>query len=72
MRKNASKLSKTLLVLILMMWTGGCTNAESSVMTSGCAAFSKIYPSRADTNGTKRQILTHNEIHDAVCSEENK
>ncbi len=41
-------------------------------MTSGCAAFSKIYPSRADTNGTKRQILTHNETYDAVCSEENK
>jgi hypothetical protein len=72
MRKNVSTLSKTLLILVVTMWINGCTNVESSVTTSGCAAFGKIYPSRADTDGTKRQILTHNETYDAVCSKETK
>nr|DAJ59329.1 MAG TPA: hypothetical protein [Caudoviricetes sp.]DAT06967.1 MAG TPA: hypothetical protein [Caudoviricetes sp.] len=35
--------------------------------TSGCSAFSLIYPSRKDTEETKRQVLNHNLTYEKIC-----
>nr|DAP67016.1 MAG TPA: hypothetical protein [Caudoviricetes sp.] len=38
--------------------------------TSGCSAFSLIYPSRKDTEETKRQVLNHNLTYEKICKKE--
>ncbi|EPE64876.1 hypothetical protein I141_10870 [Pasteurella multocida P1933] len=40
--------------------------------TSECPAFGLIYPSRKDTEETKRQVLNHNVIYEKVCSDRDK
>jgi len=40
------------------------------VKTSGCSAFGLIYPSRKDTDETKRQVLNHNLTYEKICKKE--
>lgn len=49
-----------------MMWTTSCKTADI-LEVNNCTAFGLIYPSRADTTETKRQILTHNQVYERVC-----
>lgn len=70
MPKPNKNTRKTLLVLALMPLMSSCTSTVTSVTTTGCTAFSLIYPSRADTVETKRQVLAHNLTYEEVCKNE--
>lgn len=68
------KFSKNTLVKLavfsLVPLMSSCTNTVTSVTTTGCTAFGLIYPSRADTMETKRQVLAHNLTYEEVCQNE--
>lgn len=66
-RLNAKMKTSAVALLALLMTS--CTSEVISVTTTGCQAFSLIYPSRADTAETKRQILAHNLTFEEVCRE---
>ena len=74
MRKLTEEMKKTLAVLALAASMSSCTNTVGSetVTITGCSAFGMIYPSRADTTETKRQILAHNLTYKEVCNEDEK
>lgn len=63
------------LVAMLVASMSSCTRTaglETTIVVTGCHAFQKIYPSRADTTETKRQILAHNLTHQEICDEIDK
>lgn len=74
MHKFIEHIVKMFSVLVLAMLMSSCSNTTTSETTviTGCTAFSLIYPSRADTEETKRQILAHNLTFEEVCSEVDK
>ncbi|WP_279386855.1 hypothetical protein [Volucribacter psittacicida] len=39
-------------------------------MISGCSAFGLIYASAKDTTETKRQVLSHNQLYQTLCQQE--
>lgn len=71
MRKLTDKTKKALTVLVLAALMSSCssTGGSETVVVTGCSAFGLIYPSRADTAKTKRQILAHNLTYKEVCDE---
>ncbi|MEN2828814.1 hypothetical protein LGIHADK_02292 [Mannheimia haemolytica] len=64
------KTMKKLLAALLAILMTSCSNTVTSVTTTGCTAFSLIYPNRADTLETKRQILAHNLTFEEICQNE--
>ncbi|AIZ78772.1 hypothetical protein ACEE_03065 [Actinobacillus equuli subsp. equuli] len=67
-------MKKTLAALAVAMLMSSCSNTNGSEMTvttviTGCETFSLIYPSRADTAETKRQVLAHNLTYEEICRE---
>lgn len=70
MPKFSKKIRNTLIVFSLVPLMSSCTNTVTSVTTTGCTAFGLIYPSRADTLETKRQVLAHNLTYEDVCKNE--
>ena len=63
-QKTLLKLTALCLVSLLM---SSCSQKVISVKTSGCSAFGLIYPSRKDTEETKRQVLNHNLTYEKIC-----
>lgn len=57
------------LLISAIHFLSGCTNP---VYISGCNIFGEIYPSRADSLETKKQILAHNLTYKDVCKDEKK
>lgn len=57
--------TKTLLLLALS-WMLGC-QSTGTIVIDNCAAFDLIYPSRADSTETLRQVLNHNQTYEAIC-----
>lgn len=55
-----------ILLLLLLLLLGACSH-KVSVVDKGCYAFALIYPSRADTLDTKRQIYVHNDMWEKTC-----
>mgnify|MGYP001023375504 CR=1 FL=1 len=45
----------------------GCAHKGPEVRDSACSGFRIIKPSRADTEGTKRQVLEHNTTYRKIC-----
>lgn len=66
MRIPQRKLIKLITVCLLMTLMSSCKQADI-LEINNCTAFGLIYPSRADTTETKRQVLTHNQIYERVC-----
>ena len=62
--KTLLKLTALCLASLLM---SSCSQKVISVKTSGCSAFGLIYPSRKDTEETKRQVLNHNLTYEKIC-----
>ena len=62
--KNITELTALCLASLLM---SSCSQKVISVKTSGCSAFGLIYPSREDTEETKRQVLNHNLTYEKIC-----
>lgn len=54
-----------------MILMSGCSQPIISVTTE-CSAFGLIYPSRKDTEETKRQVLNHNVVYEKVCNKEKR
>lgn len=60
-------------VLIFSAILPGCATTTASVVTGtdatrvACAAFSPIWWSAADSDGTIRQVKEHNAAHGALC-----
>jgi len=70
LNKKTVKIASGLALMVLM---NSCTNKVGSEITiTGCEAFSLIYPSRLDTDETKRQVLAHNLTYQEICHEEEK
>lgn len=65
--KTLLKLTALCLASLLM---SSCSQKVISVKTSGCSAFGLIYPSRKDTEETKRQVLNHNLTYEKICKKE--
>lgn len=57
-------------IAALALVQAGCAAAPPVVIDSACTAFGVIHPSRADTIGTKRQILVHNSVWRELCGGE--
>lgn len=66
MRASAGRLTKALLALVLASLMSGCANTSA---TDGCSWVSLILWSRHDvlTEGTKQQLLAHNEAVEKFC-----
>ena len=43
---------------------GGCSSVP---VDSGCRSFKPIGWSKADTEPTKRAVVAHNKVYDAIC-----
>lgn len=56
-------------IIFLALFLTSCANIQSA--TPICEGFGFIYPSRADTTETKRQVLTHNQTFKKLCSPKN-
>lgn len=68
---HANIVKKSLAALLVLSMTN-CTptvGLEKPTIT-GCTAFRLIYPSRADTVETKRQVLAHNLTYQEICKDE--
>ncbi len=73
MHKLNRNILKMYCIAVVTLLMSNCTPKVTSVTTiSGCHAFSPIYPSRADTEQTKRQVLVHNLTYEEVCKEQSK
>ena len=55
-----------LAVLPILCLLSGCATGISGI-DSGCRSFKPISASKADTTGTKRQVIGHNRAYDAIC-----
>ena len=66
-----SKKLKLLGVLSILCPLSGCATGISGI-DSGCRSFKPIAASKADTTGTKRQVIGHNRAYDAICERNNK
>lgn len=60
-------MKKLMLLCVVTIAISGCATTKSSAPSVACSAFSVIQPSRADTIGTKRQVLVHNETWRELC-----
>ena len=58
---------KWMLALMVISATSGCAHRQAQTQDTACTAFEIIKPSRADTPGTKRQVLTHNTTYRRIC-----
>jgi hypothetical protein len=54
-------------LLLVISATSGCQHRQAKVYDTACTAFEIIRPSKADTAGTKRQVLQHNTTHRRIC-----
>jgi hypothetical protein len=63
-------MKKLMLLCVVTSAISGCAHQQKAppLIDGVCGAFSIINPSRADTPGTKRQVLAHNEIYRATCT----
>ena len=61
-----SKKLRLLGVLPILCLLSGCATGISGI-DSGCKSFKPISASKADTTGTKRQVIGHNRAWDAIC-----
>ncbi|KGQ36092.1 hypothetical protein JP34_00980 [Gallibacterium anatis] len=64
-------MSKLTAVLLLTALMSSCSQKAGIVRISGCASFGLIYPSRKDTDDTKRQVLNHNLTYERICGGQN-
>ena len=62
-------MTKLMLLCVVTIAISGCVHQQKAPppVKGVCGAFGIIHPSRADTPGTKRQVLAHNEIYRATC-----
>lgn len=62
-------MKKLIVLLSVITAISGCVHQpKAPIPEKGvCGAFSIIHPSRADTPGTKRQVLAHNQIYRVTC-----
>lgn len=65
------KMQKVLAVVAVSILMSSCNSKVGSepMTITGCSAFGLIYPARADTLETKRQILAHNLTYKEVCDD---
>jgi hypothetical protein len=54
-------------LLLVTSAISGCAHRQAPVQDTACVAFEVIRPSRADTPGTKRQVLQHNTTYRKLC-----
>jgi hypothetical protein len=59
---------KRLAILFSPFLLTGCGTVTSGIsFDSGCQSFKPINGSTKDTTQTKRQIVAHNKVYDALC-----
>lgn len=68
MQRRCAPMRRLLFAALATVPLAGCS-ASGSATDTACVAFGPIYPSRADvlTDGTARQILTHNITGRDLC-----
>ena len=59
-----------LAALPILCLLSGCA-MDTFGIDSGCKSFKPISASKADTTGTKRQVIGHNRAWDAICERKN-
>jgi hypothetical protein len=59
--------SKPFLLTGLLIATVGISGCSSVPVDSGCRSFKPIGWSKADTEPTKRAVVAHNKVFDAIC-----
>ena len=59
--------SKPFLLTGLLIATAGISGCSSVPVDSGCRSFKPIGWSKADTEPTKRAVVAHNKVFDAIC-----
>ena len=56
------------LLSIGFLLTGCATNiSETNIADTSCKSFRPISASSKDTEPTKRQVVAHNKVYDALC-----
>ena len=59
---------RLMMLSVLTIGISGCQHTRPQVQDTACTAFEIIKPSRADTPGTKRQVLQHNTVWKKLCA----
>lgn len=55
-----------ILTLCAALLVGGCAST-ATITDSSCRSFKPIRASVKDTTETKRQVVAHNRVYDALC-----
>lgn len=65
--RTQRKPTRLAILLSPFLLTGCGTSTGGINFDSGCQSFKPINGSTKDTTQTKRQIVAHNSVYDAIC-----